>query len=89
MCKLCVEAVDTHFPDLSDEDRGELLWGATGFPMVPGERVAEQLADHVAHGITTVGAACARANMLVDAAMEEWYLRSQFIGWGWQPQQGR
>ncbi len=85
VCQLCADGVEKYFPHFSVGERNELLMGATGFPFVSGEQVVKQLADHVAHGVTTLGEACARADMLVEADMREWHLRSAFIGWGWEP----
>ena len=85
MCEQCVEAVEQHFPGISDLDRRDLLWGATAFPFCDPGTVERQLAEHVSAGATTVDEACARADMETEAAMEEMHLRSQFMGWGWQP----
>lgn len=45
MCEKCVEAVRKYFPNLSQEDYGELLMGATCFPFGPPEMVEAQLKE--------------------------------------------
>ncbi len=85
MCQACVDGVEKYFPGLSGKDRDELLLSATSFPFGSGEYIVGQLADHVAHGATTLVEACARADMLTEAAMSEMNFRSAFIGWGWEP----
>lgn len=45
MCAECVSAVREIFPEVPDEEMGNFLYGATGFPFVPPEKVKEQLAS--------------------------------------------
>ena len=45
MCEKCVDALDKYWPDLSKEERDELLWDGTCYPFGSGEQVAAQLKD--------------------------------------------
>lgn len=45
MCRQCVDAVKTYWPDLREEQCAILLWGATCFPFGTGEQTAAQVKE--------------------------------------------
>ena len=51
MCKLCQEAVDKHFPDLTQREKSDILMNLTAFPFADGETTAKQVAEVARIGI--------------------------------------
>ena len=51
MCKLCKEALDKHFPDLSWQEKSDILMDLTAFPFADGEYTANQIAKVAEIGI--------------------------------------
>lgn len=45
MCKQCIEAVRKHWPDLPNDQYGDLLWCTTAFPFGGPEIVEPQLEE--------------------------------------------
>lgn len=45
MCQRCVEAIQRHYPHLTEQEGGELLMGATCWPMGTPEMVEKQLIE--------------------------------------------
>ena len=45
MCQKCADAMDKYFPNLTDEEKMDILWNATAFPAGCGETVARQLKE--------------------------------------------
>ena len=43
MCDVCVDAVQQHWPDLTEHEQGSLLLGATCFPFGSAKQVEEEL----------------------------------------------
>lgn len=45
MCERCVEALQRHFPELSEEAGCDLLWEQTCFPFGSCEQIESQIAE--------------------------------------------
>jgi hypothetical protein len=87
MCRACLDAAKTIFPNLKGEEYGHLLWGATAYPFAGPEIVTEQLqrlrgeidrpenADYVKErGELSMALGIAESEM--DAAMREYRERT-------------
>ncbi len=68
MCQQCVDAVRKHWPDLPEDQYGELLWGATAFPFACGEETANQVAEMAERSGQDLGLALADED--TDRAMK-------------------
>jgi len=44
MCQQCVDACRRHFPEISDQEIGNFLFGFTAFPFADPEHLEKQLA---------------------------------------------
>jgi hypothetical protein len=77
MCQKCLDAVRQIWPNISDEERVTLLWGATAYPFSDPEYTARQLQEKFDQSGGNVGMALAIADMETDAAMAQ---QKEFIG---------
>ncbi len=68
MCQECLDAAKRHYPEC--DQIGDLLMGATCFPMGTAADVDRQLAEHRHAGCTTWQEAIARANQLLEQQMQ-------------------
>lgn len=48
MCEHCMEALERHFPEMSENEQIDILWNFTAFPAGSAETVDKQLAEHAA-----------------------------------------
>jgi hypothetical protein len=68
MCAECVDACREVFPEVSDDDMGDFLYGTTCFPFGGPGKVREQLVRNRARMQTTDWREC---YAIVDALMSE------------------
>ena len=71
MCEKCIAAVEKHYPELSDEEGGELLISATCFPFGSPEQIEDQLIELKDKTDGTMGGAIAFAHKELDEAMSK------------------
>jgi hypothetical protein len=71
MCQKCLDAVRRWFPEIGENDIGELLWGATCFPFGGPEQVEEQLRKMHDKGLTTADEAMAYSDSEMERQMRE------------------
>ena len=71
MCEQCVLAVEWHYPNLTDEERGEVLMSATCFPFGSPELIEEQLVELKEKTDGTLRGALVFANAELDRQMRE------------------
>lgn len=71
MCQGCVDAVKKWFPKVRKKDYGDLLFGATAFPMGSVETVERQLRSMAKRGIKTVREAKIDACRRLDREMRK------------------
>lgn len=76
MCQQCYDAVTKHYPTLTDEERGELLMGATAFPFCSPEHLESQLVELKEKTDGTLNGALAFADMELDRQMTEFHKAS-------------
>lgn len=69
MCKQCQESVDRHYPHLSQEDKYQLLMGATAFPFGGPEIIEGQLVELKEKTDGSLDGALAFADAELAAAM--------------------
>lgn len=70
MCMKCVQIVSLHYPYLSDEDKGELLWSATAFPFGSPQQLQDQIVELVANTDGTLRSAINYAHDQQDAQIK-------------------
>jgi hypothetical protein len=70
MCQRCYDALQKHYPHLSDEDKINILWSATAYPMAEAETIERQIAEVRAATDGTLFAALAYADKQMQAAMD-------------------
>lgn len=75
MCDQCALAVEWHYPDLTDEERGELLMSATCFPFGSPEQIEAQLVELKEKTDGTLLGALGFADMELDRQMTEYYAK--------------
>jgi len=71
MCKQCVTAVRKHWPDLSDDQYGDLLWCCTAFPFASPEVIESQLEELARLSGCDIEKAKAIADSEIDRIMGE------------------
>ena len=71
MCKKCVKLSIKYFPDLTEEERGELLWGATAFPFSKPDYLENQLRELVKKTDGTLQACLAYADAQLSIKMKK------------------
>ena len=71
MCQKCADAVCKWYPEFSEEDQGELLWGATCFPFGEPEDVDRRLQELRTHTDGTLSGAMQYAEAQQDRAMAQ------------------
>ena len=70
MCQKCVDMRDRYYPHLSESDYGELLMGATCFPMGTPEMIEDQLVELKRETDGTLWGALAYADKKLAEDME-------------------
>ena len=70
MCQKCVDAVKKYFPKLPKKHYGDLLMGATAFPVGDAKTIERQLKELVRRKATTLPAALAYAQRQLDQQMK-------------------
>ena len=71
MCEQCALAVEWHYPNLTDEERGEVLMSATCFPFGSPELIEEQLVELKEKTDGTLRGALVFASAEMDRQMRE------------------
>jgi hypothetical protein len=71
MCQECVDIVKKYYPNLSENDQGELLLSATAFPFASPDYIEKQLKELVENTDGTLESAlCYAENKLTEAWAE-------------------
>ena len=71
MCEQCALAAEWYYPNLSDEERGEILMSATCFPFGGPEDVEEQLKELIEKTDGTLMGALCFAEQEMDKQWED------------------
>ena len=75
MCEECKNLIDQYYPDLSNGDQYELLFGATCFPFGGPESIEPQLKELIENTDGSLQAALCYANNQLDESMKRYKCR--------------
>ena len=69
MCQKCKDLIDSYYPSLTDDEKGELMMGATAYPLASPEYFESQLKELKENTDGTLSGALVYAN---EQLYKEW-----------------